>query len=419
MAGKDDAKRAYPEADRPCAVLAEVLGGELGRRHPLERAETLLGRLSTADVHVEDTSVSRRHASVVNNGKALLVRDLHSTTGTYVNEQLVDERQLFEGDVLRVGRATFRLLFVAPTPAPTPVTDTMTGLLGAEQILAELDGAVGLARRRGEQLSFALAGVVGLAAINQRHGTAAGDAVLRHAVRCVLGELGAGELLGRLRGSVFAVILSRHAGPDAFLRAQHMRAAAGEEPALHQGVPIPVDLAVGVGAMLGEDDGGGELLKATEGALSLARSGKNRIVLARRFALTTSRQELRLLAEEPFLRALREKPRACAFSVRPAQTGALAGAGLELAIEYEMRLAACEILDRGELAGYFGGGLVVVALPALSPDRAATVAHALIAAVAARWDKAGRPPLGLLAGGLVPIDDPQTVAERALAAPPL
>lgn len=77
--------------------------------HALTRPVTRIGRGSDVDLRVEDAGVSRAHAEVLL-GREVLLRDLGSTNGTYVNGVQVGEAVLHDGDVVRLGGTalTFR-----------------------------------------------------------------------------------------------------------------------------------------------------------------------------------------------------------------------------------------------------------------------------------------------------------------------
>jgi pSer/pThr/pTyr-binding forkhead associated (FHA) protein len=90
--------------DRPAPTL------ELdGRRIPLTRAVTVLGRAADVDVPLDDAGVSRRHAEVhVTDGRYRVV-DLGSTNGTFVDGERVTTGELRDGSTITVGRS--RLVF--------------------------------------------------------------------------------------------------------------------------------------------------------------------------------------------------------------------------------------------------------------------------------------------------------------------
>ena len=65
---------------------------------------THVGRGVTADVRLDDHTVSARHAIVVLRGDRLRILDDRSTNGTIVNGRRIDEAELSDGDVVVLGR---------------------------------------------------------------------------------------------------------------------------------------------------------------------------------------------------------------------------------------------------------------------------------------------------------------------------
>jgi FHA domain/Zinc-ribbon containing domain len=72
---------------------------------PLQRGWTRIGRSITADIRLDDPTVSRRHALIVWEGqKPLRVLDDRSLNGLFVNGESVDWGRLVDGDELTIGR---------------------------------------------------------------------------------------------------------------------------------------------------------------------------------------------------------------------------------------------------------------------------------------------------------------------------
>jgi len=111
-------------AAAPPAAWLEQLQAELppGSRHLVSRDEdgevldfelgdgwTRIGRSVTADLRLDDPSVSRRHALVVSEpGEPLRVLDDRSLNGVFLNGDLVEWGKLTDGDELAIGR--YRLI---------------------------------------------------------------------------------------------------------------------------------------------------------------------------------------------------------------------------------------------------------------------------------------------------------------------
>jgi hypothetical protein len=72
---------------------------------PFGRGWTRIGRSVTADIRLDDPSVSRRHALIVSErNESLRVLDDRSLNGVFVNGELVEWGRLHDGDELTVGR---------------------------------------------------------------------------------------------------------------------------------------------------------------------------------------------------------------------------------------------------------------------------------------------------------------------------
>lgn len=69
-----------------------------------------VGRSPTADVSIGDASISRRHCQFSNDSQgALVVRDLDSMNGIYVDDSRVTKAVLKPGDMVRIGSITLRI----------------------------------------------------------------------------------------------------------------------------------------------------------------------------------------------------------------------------------------------------------------------------------------------------------------------
>jgi hypothetical protein len=86
---------------------------------PLLLRETLLGRIDSNHVVLDDASVSRIHARVLLEGQRVFLEDCASSLGTQVNGEMVDRIELQHGDVIKLG-AVALLFFDERTARGTP-----------------------------------------------------------------------------------------------------------------------------------------------------------------------------------------------------------------------------------------------------------------------------------------------------------
>ena len=96
----------------PFPLYLEIAEGpRSGERFALTRTRTLLGRSGCDIDFPDDKLISRKHAAVeVYNVNYVLVRDLASTNGTFLNGFLVTQARVAEGDLISLGSVKLRLL---------------------------------------------------------------------------------------------------------------------------------------------------------------------------------------------------------------------------------------------------------------------------------------------------------------------
>ncbi len=97
-----------------------------------ETASVVVGRAPTSDFPIIDPTISRRHAQILRQDDRILVRDLGSSNGTYVNGERIESVELKPGDIVTFGKVKFRLEELdrrtpASTAAAPSPSETTTG----------------------------------------------------------------------------------------------------------------------------------------------------------------------------------------------------------------------------------------------------------------------------------------------------
>lgn len=91
----------------PRLVVERAPGHDPGMIYDLD-GDVVLGRGDRAEIRLSDPFASSRHARVYEQGRILVIEDLGSTNGTYLNEELLDgPRPLHPGDRVRIGDSEF------------------------------------------------------------------------------------------------------------------------------------------------------------------------------------------------------------------------------------------------------------------------------------------------------------------------
>ena len=77
--------------------------------HQIKSGTILLGRKGPANIILNKPNVSSRHAQIIAENETIVIKDLQSSNGTYVNKKRISEQQLSDGDTIRIG--DFTLIF--------------------------------------------------------------------------------------------------------------------------------------------------------------------------------------------------------------------------------------------------------------------------------------------------------------------
>lgn len=91
------------------ARLVLLSEGLTGRTFDLKVDKTTVGRVEDNTFQIPETSVSSHHAEILLRGSDVVVKDLGSTNGTFINGEKVSEAVLKPGQILRLGMIEMRL----------------------------------------------------------------------------------------------------------------------------------------------------------------------------------------------------------------------------------------------------------------------------------------------------------------------
>ncbi len=160
-------------------------------------------------------------------------------------------------------------------------TDALTGLPNRRQFLADLDAEFARATRfDGQQSSVLMLDLDLFKEINDTHGHAVGDAVLKQFTRRLRDALRVTDTAGRLGGEEFGVILPGAGSADAQAFAERVREALAV-PLMADGKMIPLTVSIGIAGL---DPGAASadlaLTRADQALYRAKQNGRNRVELA-------------------------------------------------------------------------------------------------------------------------------------------
>jgi two-component system, cell cycle response regulator len=285
----------FGQGDEEWALIRYV-GEPIGEVIPLHAPGITIGRSSENDVSLSEAEVSRHHAQVSLSrigeaGHMVQMTDLGSTNGSFINGRRIEMPQvpiaLQHGDVIRVGAHAFKLKrldalerhYHEAMMAQTSL-DTLTGVNNRSAVLAFLEKHADLARRYRRPLSIVLADLDFFKNVNDRYGHATGDLALQAFGALVRKRLRASDLVGRIGGEEFLLVLPETHGPEAMGVAEELRSGLAKEPLTPWGggEPFHITCCFGVAQLQNRDIDGGSLLARSDVALYRAKAmGRNRV----------------------------------------------------------------------------------------------------------------------------------------------
>ena len=273
--------------DRRTPSLVVVSGSLLGTIFRLEDALTSIGRDAVNTITVNDAGVSRRHAVIERYDERVLVRDLGSKNGTYVNDDEVRERDLSDGDLVYVGHGTYKFLS-GDSPEhgyyedlhDVASKDKLTDIPNRRHFDEVLEREISRAQRHGGAVTLMLLDLDKFKSVNDTYGHVFGDAVLRQFADVLKGRLRVNDFCARYGGEEFAIILADTGVEEARQLAESVRELCEAHEYMEGDTTASVTTSIGVVAWLSEMDGPKALIEAADAKLYEAKAdGRNRVVL--------------------------------------------------------------------------------------------------------------------------------------------
>jgi diguanylate cyclase (GGDEF)-like protein len=160
------------------------------------------------------------------------------------------------------------------------IRDQLTGLLNRRGFTEYGENAFSLARRSGSPLSMIMADIDRFKYINDKFGHAAGDAGLRHFARLISEDRRQEDIVARVGGEEFAIILPGTDLRDAMAIADQLCTTVGASPMDLTSVGLPMTSSFGVAAISKDDRELDDMVRRADRALYRSkRAGRNQVDL--------------------------------------------------------------------------------------------------------------------------------------------
>lgn len=281
-------KSAAAEAGSGCLVV--LYGKNLGKRYHLGTGALIAGRSDSSDIVIDQESVSRHHIRLATQEGHTKVSDLDSTNGTFINNERVHERELHDGDQVRIGETIFKYLSGSNIEAKyheeiyrLTTTDGLTLAFNKRYLLETLTREIHRAVRYSKLIALAMFDIDHFKRVNDEHGHLAGDYVLRDLAAIVLQNIRREDVCARYGGEEFALILPEIDDHAALLVCEKLRRSIQEATFDCNGKKIKVTISIGLRMFSGKEANAEitseELIQQADERLYEAKqSGRNRIV---------------------------------------------------------------------------------------------------------------------------------------------
>jgi diguanylate cyclase (GGDEF)-like protein len=271
------------------AQLVVLAGANVGEMYNLT-GTLVIGRGRDADIRIQGDGISRQHARIRVGADDVLVEDLGSTNGSFVNGERVDKRALQDGDKIQLGSATILKLTYQDTIEEdfqrqmfeSASRDVLTQIYNKRFFLERLNSEFAYAVRHHALLSLIIFDIDHFKRINDTHGHVAGDYVLSALARIVTPMIRSEDTFARYGGEEFVIMSRSTDPPSAAVVSERVRQHIAGHAFDFEGTRIPVTVSLGVAGIPHPDIKTAEDLvaRADRALYEAKRAGRNRAVQA-------------------------------------------------------------------------------------------------------------------------------------------
>lgn len=273
------------------AVLTLLSGNEKGLVIEIPSDQQLvIGRSKDADVHIKDATISRKHATIgVDGTGSVILTDLNSTNGTFVNEKKVTRAVLNNNDKLRLGdNVYFKFGFADAIDKEymenlyeSAHIDFLTGAHKRDFFWNQFQTELRNSNELNKPLSLMIADIDFFKKINDTYGHPAGDYILRGIVQILSKTIRRGNLVGRYGGEEFIFYLKDTPEDGALIFANRVRDEIEHHPFEFDGKKIQITISIGLTTNFSNgqyNKPAEEMLKEADAFLYKAKqNGRNRV----------------------------------------------------------------------------------------------------------------------------------------------
>jgi diguanylate cyclase (GGDEF)-like protein len=279
---------AGPHQPTPRSACVVVIHGEgLGRRADVDGVAVTVGRSQEADLCIAHKSVSREHCRIWRDGDDYRIRDLGATNATRVNDIVVSDAALADGDQVTVGESILKFISHTSVEAhyheeiyQLATHDALTDLYNRRHFIEMMEKEIARAMRHRRHLALCIVDVDLFKPVNDRYGHIDGDEVLRQISALMRRHVRNDDIAARIGGEEFAVLLTECDGAAAFGFAERLRQAVADTVFTPGGEPQSITISIGIAMLSPRCDTRPQMMAAADLALYSAKhQGRNRVCM--------------------------------------------------------------------------------------------------------------------------------------------
>lgn len=258
---------------------------------PLERGTVILGRGTDANIRLDDELVSRKHCALTFDGRYVIVKDLGSTNGTFVDGSPIDStgKNLESDNRLQIGKMVLKVDFKDPSEEAfdrelyeAATMDPLTKISNRRTFMDRSLGELALARRNNYFVHAIMVDADHFKRVNDTWGHQCGDMVLKEIARILKEEKRESDLLARYGGEEFVLLLSGIGPEDAKKSAERLRSAVERHRFSWKDTIIPITISLGLSSKQGNEIGQiDQMIAECDRLLYVAKEGgRNQVATA-------------------------------------------------------------------------------------------------------------------------------------------
>ena len=269
----------------PCFV--QIYGKDIGRKYPLDKVQTTIGRGPDNGIVCDMDNVSRTHCKIYAGAGGSYIEDMGSTNGTFVNdEELSARRKLLNGDFIKVGGVIFKYIdgdnieqLYYEEIYRMAIIDGLTQIYNKRYFMEFIDREMARCQRYNRSLTLIMFDLDHFKKINDEFGHLAGDYVLKRLANGIMAKnIRKEECFSRYGGEEFSIVLPDTPKQNGAILAEKIRLMVQETKFEFETNNIPVTISMGVSEMQKGDTVDSFIQRADDKLYEGKQGGRNRVM---------------------------------------------------------------------------------------------------------------------------------------------